>query len=126
MNRLKATFLDWTWPPSINLARKTMLDIFSRLESGHLLIIEEKSGARYAFGQSGAVEERSVAKNVYDIPSVTIVVKRDSFWLRLLLFADIGFAEGYMLDDFECNDLTSFFRVCASFSHFFYGTSGSY
>ncbi|KAJ6440213.1 L-aminoadipate-semialdehyde dehydrogenase [Purpureocillium lavendulum] len=32
-------------------------------------------------------------------------------WLRLFLFADIGFAEAYMLGDVECNDLTAFFRM---------------
>ena len=45
------------------------------------------------------------------MPRVEIVVKNEAFWVRLFLFADMGFAEAYMLGDFECEDLTSFFQV---------------
>jgi cyclopropane-fatty-acyl-phospholipid synthase len=33
----------------------------------------------------------------------------------LFLFADMGFAESYMLGEFECSDLTSFFEVNIAF-----------
>ena len=42
---------------------------------------------------------------------VELVVKKEAFWVRLFLFADMGFAESYMLGDFECSDLTGFFEV---------------
>ena len=45
------------------------------------------------------------------IPRVEIVVNSDAFWMRLFLFADMGFAESYMLGEFECADLTAFFKV---------------
>lgn len=111
---LKETLLGWAWTPLIKLARSTVLGIFSRLDSGSLLIIDQVSGAKHKFGQICIAEDgnKANAKRIYTVPSAEIVVKRHSFWLRLLLFADIGFAEGYMLGDFECNDLTSFFRVC--------------
>ncbi|CZR57390.1 related to cyclopropane synthase [Phialocephala subalpina] len=113
LGALKETLLAWTWPPAVNLARKAVLGIFSGLEAGSLLIIDEASGVKHAVGQSSFDEDgnKANAKSVYTVPNVEIVVKRDSFWLRLFLFADIGFAEGYMLGDFECNDLTSFFRL---------------
>lgn len=111
MVALKETLLDWAWPPAVNLARKTVLSIFSGLEKGDLLIVEDARGMKHYFGQNTAVNDDNIVRNVYNIPSVRILVRRDSFWLRLFLFADMGFAEGYMLGDFECNDLTSFFRL---------------
>lgn len=35
----------------------------------------------------------------------------DLFWVRLLLFADMGFAESYMLGEVSCTDLTAFFKL---------------
>lgn len=115
LGAMKEAMLGWTWPPAVNLARRAVLSIFSGLEAGSLLIIDEAGGGvQHAFGQSSFAEDghKPDAESVYDVPNVEIVVKRDSFWLRLILLADIGFAEGYMLGDFECDDLTSFFRVC--------------
>lgn len=42
---------------------------------------------------------------------VEVVVRKESFWVRLFLFGDMGFAESYMLGEFECEDLTGFFQV---------------
>lgn len=114
LGSLKETLLSWAWPPAVNLARRAVLSIFSNVETGSLLIKDEASGTKHFFGQSFLCEDGSGAevKSAYAVPSVEILIKRETFWLRLFLFADIGFAESYMLGDFECNDLTSFFRVC--------------
>lgn len=79
-----------------------------------MLIIDESSGEKHAFGPLPlrGDDEQSDLKGADSVPNVKVVVNSDSFWVRLLLFADIGFAESYMLGDFECNDLVSFFRVC--------------
>lgn len=45
------------------------------------------------------------------VPRVSLVVKKSSFWMRLVLFADMGFAEAFMLGEVECSDLTAFFEV---------------
>lgn len=42
---------------------------------------------------------------------VVLTVRKESFWVRLALFADMGFAEAYMLGEVKCNDLTGFFEV---------------
>lgn len=96
------------------MARTTVLGIFSGVEVGSMLIVDEVSGSKYTFSQPilRADNGNHEAKTANSMPSVKIRVKRESFWLRLLLFADIGFAESYMLGDFECDDLVSFFRVC--------------
>ncbi|OAA68325.1 cyclopropane-fatty-acyl-phospholipid synthase [Niveomyces insectorum RCEF 264] len=44
-------------------------------------------------------------------PRVQLVVRSDAFWMRVFLFADMGFAEAYMLGEVECADLTSFFQL---------------
>lgn len=112
LETLKETFLDWSWPPAVSITRNAVLRTFSALEVGSILIIDQPSGIEHAFGKSSSKDKEADVRNSNTIPNVEIVVKRDSFWLRLFLYADMGFAEGYMLDDFECNDLTSFFRVC--------------
>lgn len=111
---LKERFLRWVWARVVTLARTAVLRIFSNLEVGTLLIIDEGSATEYAFGQvpSNGSSQNGSAENNPPIPDVKIVAKRDTFWFRLLLFADIGFAESYMLGNIECNDLVSFFQVC--------------
>ncbi|KAH7360355.1 Mycolic acid cyclopropane synthetase-domain-containing protein [Rhexocercosporidium sp. MPI-PUGE-AT-0058] len=111
LDALKKRFVDCSWPPAVNLARNAVLRTFSGLEVGSLLIIDEPNGMKHIFGRGFAEDRETEAKKINNAPSAEIVVKRDTFWLRLFLYADVGFAEGYMLDDFECNDLTSFFRL---------------
>lgn len=120
LGALKETLLGWTPPLVVDLAKSAVLRIFSGLKIGSLLILDE-AGEKHVFGQSYFDEddEKTDVNSIDTVPKVQIVVKRSSFWLRLYLFADIGFAEGYMLGDFECSDLTSFFRVrtCPSTIH---------
>lgn len=40
-----------------------------------------------------------------------IRVIRDTFWFRLVVLADIGFAEAYMAGDCEVSDLVQVFKV---------------
>lgn len=111
---LKRRFVSWTWETAVSMARLIVLGIFSGVEVGSMLIVDEASGSNYTFGQpmfrdnNGKFETESSCS----IPVVKLCVKREAFWLRLLVFADIGFAESYMLGDLECDDLVSFFRVC--------------
>lgn len=107
---LTNTLFGWTWLPIISVARTVILGIFSNLDSGRLLIVDETNGTKQHFGtQKFSEVERGEI--------VELVVKHELFWLRVLLFADIGFGESYMLGEFDCDDLTSFFRVgaCSSF-----------
>ncbi|KAF4987131.1 hypothetical protein FDECE_15575 [Fusarium decemcellulare] len=109
----KETLLGWAWPPAVSLARRAVLNIFSGLRTGNLVIIDQVNGTKNAFGQSSLVRlgnaNNPEANNA--LPEVKLLVKNNTFWLRLSLFADIGFAEGYMMTDFECSDLVSFFQL---------------
>lgn len=40
-----------------------------------------------------------------------IRVRSDTFWIRLCLMGDLGFAEAYMYGEVECDDLVSLFKV---------------
>lgn len=57
-------------------------------------------------GESYACGPRSSAS-----PYTRVRVNKETFWVRLLLFADMGFAESYMLSEISCSDLTAFFKI---------------
>ncbi|KAM3555463.1 hypothetical protein MY1884_005584 [Beauveria asiatica] len=107
----------FTWKPALAVARPAILSILSRIEIGTLLLVDEPAGTRHIFGQKldGTTDlsnvEASATRRATTLPRVELIVKNDAFWMRLFLFGDMGFAEAYMLGDFECQDLTSFFQL---------------
>lgn len=107
-----------TWGPALAIAKPAILSVLSRIETGTLLLIDEPGETRHVFGQklSGKLNDdvtnNGLPRLATTVPRVEVVVKNESFWMRLFLFADMGFAEAYMLGDFECQDLTAFFQVC--------------
>ncbi|KAK1989279.1 cyclopropane-fatty-acyl-phospholipid synthase [Colletotrichum cereale] len=110
-----------TWGPALSVAKPAILSVFSRIERGTLLLIDEPAGLRQVFGQKlGAKYNENltngdrVPRRADAIPRVEVVVKSEAFWMRLFLFADMGFAESYMLGEIECKDLTAFFQVSIS------------
>ncbi|KAF7560239.1 hypothetical protein G7046_g3901 [Stylonectria norvegica] len=106
-----------TWDPALALAKPAIQSVLSQIEIGTLLIVDEPGEKRYVYGQKLSAkaeshnDESGLPRRVDATPRVEIVVKHDAFWMRLFLFADMGFAEAYMLGDFECKDLTSFFQL---------------
>ena len=109
----------WTWGPAVAVAKHTIISTLSKIEIGTLLLIDEPCGSRHVFGQKlsskttdGGVEiQAALPRKATTTPRVELVVKNEAFWLRLFLFADMGFSEAFMLGDVECEDLTSFFQV---------------
>lgn len=118
-----------TWGPATSVARQAILSAFSSIEKGTLLLVDEPTGDRLVFGQKlgGSpgkldclVDEHDFSnltngvnglRKATTIPRVELVVKDEAFWMRLFLFADMGFAEAYMLGEVECADLTAFFQL---------------
>lgn len=41
----------------------------------------------------------------------TITVRKPTFWLRIALTSDMGFAEAFMFGDIECDSLINVFEV---------------
>ncbi|KAJ7147133.1 CFS1-like protein [Mycena crocata] len=62
----------------------------------------------YTFPALGAVADDSHTK-------AELRVANDTFWLRLCLMSDLGFAEAYMYGDVECDDLVSLFHASTIF-----------
>ncbi|OAA46292.1 methoxy mycolic acid synthase 1 [Metarhizium rileyi] len=114
---LRSTIGGLAWAPAVTAARYAILTTFSCVDTGMLLLVDEPGETRHVFGQklssgadlsaTGSPQERRAGNT----PRVEIVIKRESFWMRLFLFADMGFSEAYMLGDFQCEDLTSFFQL---------------
>ncbi|KFG78876.1 methoxy mycolic acid synthase 1 [Metarhizium anisopliae] len=113
---VRSTIVGLAWAPAVSVARSAILTTLSCIDTGTLLLVDEPGGTRHVFGQklsSGAdlsptgTHERRACTT----PRVEIVIKKETFWMRLFLFADIGFSEAYMLGDFICEDLTSFFQL---------------
>ena len=108
-----------TWGPAMAIAKPAILSVFSQIEVGTLLLVDEPAGTRRLYGQTlgGAdkLDQLPLAANpvrkATSVPRVEIVIKKEAFWMRLFLFADMGFAEAYMLGEVECADLTAFFQV---------------
>ena len=116
-----------TWGPALRVARPAILSVLSSIETGTLLLFDEPTGQRFVYGQKLGPSKLDNLTADYDltqlvsgvhqvrkattIPRVELVVKSEAFWMRLLLFADMGFAEAYMLGEVECADLTAFFQL---------------
>jgi len=116
---LRGALGGFTWGPALFVSKAAVTSLFSRIEVGQLIIVDQTTGQTALYGRKIAKESsrksngvngvKGVKKN--GVKSVELVVKKEAFWVRLFLFADMGFAESYMLGDFECADLTSFFEL---------------
>lgn len=115
-----------TWGPAVQFAKTMAQTTFASLQVGTLLLVDQVSAESFVYGDTLGVGSDELGNFVLcrrhtgefederkatDLPDVELVVKDDAFWLRLLLFTDMGFAESYMLGEFECDDLTSFFQM---------------
>ncbi|KAI1487707.1 cyclopropane-fatty-acyl-phospholipid synthase [Biscogniauxia mediterranea] len=114
---VRGTLGSLTWGPALAIAKPMILSVFANIEVGTLLLLDEPTGARLVYGQKlgpkGAElpDGNRPVRKANTIPRVEIVVKNEAFWMRLFLFGDMGFAESYMLGEFECADLTAFFQL---------------
>ncbi|KAI1443680.1 cyclopropane-fatty-acyl-phospholipid synthase [Annulohypoxylon stygium] len=114
---VRGTIGGLTWGPALAIAKPAVLSVFSKITIGTLLLVDEPAGTRLVYGQRLASKSPESTNGDYSvrradvIPRVEVRVKDDAFWMRLLLFADMGFAESYMLGEFECADLTAFFQL---------------
>lgn len=125
---LRSTLGGVSWGPAVSVSKAAVVSLFNRIEIGQLVVRDETIGQVAVYGQKMAKESsktngvngiNGTRKTTSGAPKVELVVKKDAFWVRLFLFADMGFAEAYMLGDVECEDLTQFFEVCSKFSKIF-------
>ncbi|KAK2624413.1 hypothetical protein QTJ16_006363 [Diplocarpon rosae] len=111
-----------SWGPALSVSKAAVTSLLANIKIGHLTICDETTGKTLTFGQKIAKEYTKKTNGTGangvngtrksgGVRRVELVVKRETFWVRLFLFADMGFAEAYMLGDFECEDLTGFFEL---------------
>ncbi|KAF3767523.1 cyclopropane-fatty-acyl-phospholipid synthase [Cryphonectria parasitica EP155] len=105
-----------TWGPSLKAAKWAVHSLFSNVEVGTLIVLDEADGTSQVYGGKPSgfkVPGKPVSGSdkLAGALQVELVVKESAFWMRLVLFADMGFAESYMLGEVECNDLTAFFQL---------------
>ncbi|KAL8728182.1 MAG: hypothetical protein Q9166_005576 [cf. Caloplaca sp. 2 TL-2023] len=90
-----------TWDPFVRLSRAAVLGLLGRAKTGHIIIVDT-DGSEIVCGERWPKE---------GVPTTELQVLKDAFWIRLLLFADMGFAESFMLGEVDCSDLVAFFKI---------------
>jgi cyclopropane-fatty-acyl-phospholipid synthase len=114
---LRSTLGSISFGPALTISKLAVTSMLSKIELGTLILKDEATGETTVFGQRLAKEHKTMTNGVGGhkkagrIQKVELVVRKETFWVRLFLFADMGFAEAYMLGEVECADLTGFFQV---------------
>lgn len=103
LDRVKGLVGTVAWGPLVDLSRTAVLSLLKQVEIGQLVIID-KNGTEIVCGQQSAEVDAPS-------PNTKLTIHRESFWVRLALFSDMGFAESYMLGEVDCPDLTAFFKL---------------
>ncbi|KIX04278.1 uncharacterized protein Z518_05145 [Rhinocladiella mackenziei CBS 650.93] len=101
LDRIRSYAGGVVWEPLVKTSRQLILSLISQIKVGRLTVVE-RDGTQTTCGK--------VTGDLIH-PQAQLRVVRDPFWLRLALFADMGFAESFMLGEVECPDLTAFFQV---------------
>lgn len=102
----------YAWPPLLSLSRGVILDLLKNIQVGSLVIVDT-DGTTTICGSPRRTGDDNTNNNksAYTIPHAELRVLNELFWVRLLVLADMGFAESYMLSEVECSDLTAFFKL---------------
>ncbi|KAF2659160.1 cyclopropane-fatty-acyl-phospholipid synthase [Lophiostoma macrostomum CBS 122681] len=90
-----------SWEPLVSLCRNGTLSQLKNIRIGKLAVYESSS--------SKASANFGIEKD--HLPVAVLNVHDERFWVRLALFADMGFAESYMLGEVNSPDLTKFFEL---------------
>jgi cyclopropane-fatty-acyl-phospholipid synthase len=118
MNSLVSYIGSSVWPSLVAACRRAVMEHLNKIQIG-TLIITEPDGSSTICGTpcdepekaSSGSKSKCRERSVYDVAHAELTVVNDLFWVRVALFADMGFAESFMLGEFDCSDLTSFFKV---------------
>lgn len=101
--------MDNTTSPLPSVSRRAILSLLRNIQVGSLTI-QDTDGTVTTCGSPRRVDSQD-SKTVYSAAHTELLVLNDMFWVRLLLFADMGFAESYMLGEVACPDITAFFKL---------------
>ena len=96
-------------PPLLSVSRSAILSLLRNIQVGSLTVYDT-DGTVTTCGSPRRVDSQD-NKTVHSAAHTELRVLSDMFWVRLLLFADMGFAESYMLGEVACPDITAFFKL---------------
>ncbi|ORZ38270.1 Mycolic acid cyclopropane synthetase-domain-containing protein [Catenaria anguillulae PL171] len=116
--------------PLPTLGRKIFLSLLTKLRIGQLTITLTYDGnATFHFGQTAAQLDAAVANGddacvtVYKDLHATLSVHSAAFWSRLVTGGDMGFAEGYMAGEVDCDNMMAFLLLMVKNKPFLEDTS---
>ncbi|KAF2451708.1 cyclopropane-fatty-acyl-phospholipid synthase [Karstenula rhodostoma CBS 690.94] len=89
------------WDPLVSLCKSGTLAQLKGIKIGSLALHEDGVDKPATFFGHKSPEH----------PFASLTVHDEKFWVRLALFADMGFAESYMLGEVTSPDLTQFFEL---------------
>ncbi|QRV92899.1 cyclopropane-fatty-acyl-phospholipid synthase [Ceratobasidium sp. AG-Ba] len=90
------------WTPLARVAEKGVLDLMQKITVGHLQVLTPSRIYDFPVQKDGMSSDGPFAK---------LRVVKDSFWIRLALMSDLGFAEAFMYGEVECDDLVALFKI---------------
>ncbi|KAI0335778.1 cyclopropane-fatty-acyl-phospholipid synthase [Cubamyces sp. BRFM 1775] len=93
--------------PLCALAEKAATTLLKNISNGTLII--HTPSQTYCFGDASRAHDDSPQES--SAPNVELTVRDDMFWIRLCAMGDLGFAEGYMYGEIDCDDLVNVFLV---------------
>ncbi|KAJ3804023.1 cyclopropane-fatty-acyl-phospholipid synthase [Lentinula aff. lateritia] len=91
--------------PLRNIAKKSILSILHNIQHGQLDI--ESEGEVFRFGAPFILHTDGPPKHLH----AAIKVLDETFWVRIFLYMDFGFADSYMLHQIEVDSLNNIFRI---------------
>lgn len=91
--------------PVQSLAKSTVLDTLKRVKRGQLEV--HTQGEVHKFGEPYILYTDGHPREL----KATLTVVDESFWMRLFLHADFGFADAYMLGQIDVDSLNDIFRM---------------
>lgn len=98
--------------PILPIARSIVNTYISKLVDRGLLIIDDKSQegvhSRTNEVKKWKSDDKTMKNHSYPI---RMVIKNPLFYIRVLVHSDLGFAESYMMEEFDVDDLTGLLRV---------------
>ncbi|KAF9472072.1 hypothetical protein BDN70DRAFT_938458 [Pholiota conissans] len=93
------------WSSLRDFAKSTILKMLERVDKGQLVI--ESLGKEYKFGKPFIVK---IDGHAWPL-SAKVIVKEEHFWTRMLLHADFGFADAFMMGEVEVDKLKDVFKI---------------
>ncbi|CAL1711759.1 unnamed protein product [Somion occarium] len=92
--------------PVCRLAEVAVINVLKKIDHGHLSVVTPTR--TYTFPSTDVPHKETVYDNE---EIVEIRVLESTFWLRLGIMSDLGFAEAYMFSEVDCDNLPALFRL---------------